>query len=189
MRITGGKAKGIRLKTPNGTNTRPATDQMREAVFSSLGSQLEDARVADLFAGTGAYGLEALSRGAAAVHFYENDRAALACLRENLAAVLHSAQRSPAGTKIELRDVYSLDTPPMPYDWIFIDPPYASLESKLDALFGGCLFRLSGTHTHVVLELPGELQPRPQGWEIIRRLGKVRKNKPTAAIFKRVLNR
>ncbi len=93
MRITGGRARGIPLHAPRGRETRPATDQLREAVFSSLGPRVEGARVADLFAGTGSYGLEALSRGATSGCFVENNRQALVCLRANLAAVLRSCER------------------------------------------------------------------------------------------------
>ena len=71
MRITGGAARGIPLRAPKGSQTRPATDRMREAIFSRLGHRVSQARVADLYAGTGSYGLEALSRGATQVHFFE----------------------------------------------------------------------------------------------------------------------
>ena len=77
MRITGGRAGGIPLKAPKGNHTRPATDRLRESVFSSLGASIEGCKVADLFAGTGSYGLEALSRGAASSTFFESDHAAL----------------------------------------------------------------------------------------------------------------
>ena len=79
MRITGGKARGIPLASPKGDATRPATDQLREAVFSSLGARIEGAQVADLFAGTGAYGLEAMSRGAIGGIFVEAFERAWAC--------------------------------------------------------------------------------------------------------------
>ena len=90
MRITGGRARGIKLKVPNKKITRPATDRMREAVFSSLGASVQNSQVLDLFAGTGSYGLEALSRGAAGVCFVENNRAAIKCLEINTAAVTRS---------------------------------------------------------------------------------------------------
>ncbi|MGB0290553.1 MAG: RsmD family RNA methyltransferase [Opitutales bacterium] len=86
MRITGGKARGIQLSAPKGRETRPATDQMREAIFSFLGPRIAGARIADCFAGTGAYGLEAMSRGASAGLFVENSAEVIACLRQNLAA-------------------------------------------------------------------------------------------------------
>lgn len=99
MRITGGAARGIPLKAPAGDAVRPATDAMRQAVFSSLGGVVVNAYFLDLFAGTGGYGLEALSRGAAGGVFIERNAKAAACLRANLTAVrksLGSARRSSA---------------------------------------------------------------------------------------------
>ena len=87
MRITSGFARGILLDSPRGKSTRPATDAARQAIFSSLGGIVEGASVIDLFAGTGSYGLEAASRGAASVLFFENDRNALGALRANLERV------------------------------------------------------------------------------------------------------
>ncbi|MCB0386966.1 MAG: RsmD family RNA methyltransferase, partial [Bdellovibrionales bacterium] len=100
MRITGGRARGIPLIAPTGQGTRPATDRMREAVFSSLGPLVEGSRCLDLFAGTGAYGLEALSRGATAVSFVENDTKALRALKTNQDTVLKSLNLQP-GNKIQ----------------------------------------------------------------------------------------
>lgn len=127
MRITGGKARGIPLKAPKGDGTRPATDRLREAVFSSLGGSVEGCKVADLFAGTGSYGLEALSRGAASATFFETDRAALTCLRQNAQAVLRSCNLDTSAAKIVARDVYSLDVNCPGYDLIFLDPPTTRL--------------------------------------------------------------
>lgn len=84
MRIIAGIAKGRRLKSPDTTRTRPATDRVREAVFSSLGSWVEDADVCDMYAGSGSFGLEALSRGARSATFVENGRKALLALRANV---------------------------------------------------------------------------------------------------------
>src|ERR1019366_4147641 len=86
MRISGGQARGIPLIVPKGDAVRPATDGMRQAAFSSLGGYVTGARFLDLFAGSGAYGLEALSRGAAGGVFVEKNARAAACLRRNLAA-------------------------------------------------------------------------------------------------------
>src|SRR5580658_7327696 len=83
MRIIAGLAKGMTLAVPR-TGVRPTADRIREAVFSSLGERVVGARVLDLFAGTGAIGLEAASRGAASVTFVENARGALACLEKNV---------------------------------------------------------------------------------------------------------
>src|SRR3954454_24471036 len=93
MRISGGAARGITLVTPKGDAVRPATDGMRQAVFSSLGARVAGARFLDLFAGSGAYGLEALSRGAIAGTFVEQNGKAVACLRQNIAAVCKSLNR------------------------------------------------------------------------------------------------
>src|SRR3954465_11512303 len=97
MRITGGIARGIPLVVPKGDAVRPATDAMRQAVFSSLGARTVGARFLDLFAGSGADGLEALSRGAAGGVFVEQNAKAVACLRQNIAAVCKSLRRDEAG--------------------------------------------------------------------------------------------
>lgn len=91
MRITGGKARGIQLQSPSKGQTRPATDYLREAVFASLGGIAEGARVLDCFAGTGAYALEAMSRGAHSATLIEQNAAAVRCMRQNAAAVAKSA--------------------------------------------------------------------------------------------------
>ena len=83
MRISGGLARGIPLLAPRGDAVRPATDSLRQAVFSSLGERVAGARFLDLFAGTGAYGLEAISRGAAGGVFVEKDARAAACVRRS----------------------------------------------------------------------------------------------------------
>ena len=90
MRISGGAARGIELQVPRGDTVRPATDGMRQAVFSSLGARTAGARFVDLFAGSGAYGLEAFSRGAGGGSFVERNAKACACLRRNIAAVCRS---------------------------------------------------------------------------------------------------
>ena len=90
MRITGGKARGINLTTGRAAHVRPATDRMREAVFSSLGKAVESASVLDLFAGSGSYGMEALSRGAGSALFVEKHPQAVDALQRNLDAVLKS---------------------------------------------------------------------------------------------------
>lgn len=87
MRVVAGELRGRRIDAPDGDSTRPTTDKVREAIFNALGSlgALDDAHVVDLFAGSGALGIEALSRGAVHCSFVENDRRALDVLRRNLA--------------------------------------------------------------------------------------------------------
>ena len=87
MRIIAGKAKGRRLIAPDSKGTRPVTDRVREAVFSILGSWVEEASVLDLYAGSGSFGLEALSRGARTATFVENGAKALIALRRNIETV------------------------------------------------------------------------------------------------------
>jgi 16S rRNA (guanine966-N2)-methyltransferase len=84
MRIIAGQAKGHRLIAPPGINTRPTSDRVREALFSVIMPRLDRAKVLDAFAGSGALGLEALSRGAETVHFIEKDAKALKVLRRNV---------------------------------------------------------------------------------------------------------
>src|SRR6186713_1475308 len=90
MRISGGGARGITLAVPKGDAVRPATDGMRQSVFSSLGARVTGARFLDLFAGSGGYGLEALSRGAAGGVFVEQNARTAGFIRDNLTAVCKS---------------------------------------------------------------------------------------------------
>ena len=124
MRIIAGAWRGRPIEAPPGRTTRPTSDRAREGLFSMLQSRLgtfEDLAVADLFAGTGALGLEALSRGAATCLFVEKDRAAADALRRTL-------DRLGASDRADLRvqGVESLAAPSRPLDVILIDPPYRS---------------------------------------------------------------
>ncbi|XXY54723.1 16S rRNA (guanine(966)-N(2))-methyltransferase RsmD [Sorangium sp. So ce269] len=124
MRVIAGRLGGRRLAAPRGEGTRPTADRVREALFSSLGD-VTGALVCDLYAGTGALGIEALSRGARRAVFVESGRPALATLRENLAALgLDEAARVvplPVERALELlRDEG-------PFDLALLDPPYAAL--------------------------------------------------------------
>ena len=105
MRISGGKAKGIPLHVPKGEHIRPATEVNRERLFSSLGESIIQASFLDLFAGTGSYGLEAISRGAQDGVFVENNRKAQSSLKNNLAKVCKSARIKPNCSSIQCRDV------------------------------------------------------------------------------------
>lgn len=122
MRIISGKWRGRALASPPGATTRPTADRIREALFSMLTSRLgdfQDIRVADLFAGTGALGLEALSRGAAHCIFVDHDRAAVEAIRTNVA-------RLGAPADIRNQPVSTLGSIPHPCDLILFDPPYES---------------------------------------------------------------
>jgi 16S rRNA (guanine966-N2)-methyltransferase len=122
MRIIAGAWRGRPIEAPAGEVTRPTSDRAREALFSMLASRLgtfEGLRVADLFAGTGALGLEALSRGAAHCTFVETDRKAIEALRRNIAKL-------GAGDRADVRSQSALYAPPGPFDLILMDPPYTS---------------------------------------------------------------
>ncbi len=124
MRIIAGEWRGRRLAAPKGEGTRPTADRARETLFAMLTSRLGDfagLQVADLFAGSGALGLEALSRGAEQCLFVEQDRAAVDVIRANIAAL-----GAHARCRVEVASVMQLRAAPRPLDLILVDPPYQS---------------------------------------------------------------
>lgn len=128
-RIIGGSAGGRRLQTPTGDSTRPTSDRVREALFSALESQLgsmHGLRFLDLYAGSGAVGLEAGSRGAVAVTLVESDRRTARLIEANARTVGIDAQ-------VMARPVASVlaTSAPVPYDVVFADPPYPLAEDDL----------------------------------------------------------
>ncbi|MBE36637.1 MAG: 16S rRNA (guanine(966)-N(2))-methyltransferase RsmD [Opitutaceae bacterium] len=174
MRITGGQARGITLVTPKGDATRPATDGMREAVFSSLGPRVNEAHFLDLFAGSGAYGLEALSRGASSGTWVERNGRAAGCIKKNIAAVGKSLRRELIDSNVVMADALTLPwSKPMLPDLVFIDPPYDIILEVHERLFSG-LAKLLAAHPDpwIVFEMPGEIELAPEGWELVKRLGK-----------------
>ena len=187
MRITGGRASGIPLKTPKGNHTRPATDRLRESVFSSLGASIEGCKVADLFAGTGSYGLEALSRGAASSTFFEIDHDALTCLRQNVQATTRSCNLDTDVAKVVARDVFTLDSNTPSYDLIFLDPPYDTIAENLQRIFEKAVNPIALAKARAIIELPGNLEPKIHDWQVLRRIGKAGKDKPTALIYERTI--
>ena len=187
MRISGGPARGIPLRVPPGDAVRPATDGMRQAVFSSLAARVPGARFFDLFAGSGAYGLEALSRGAAGGVFVEKNAKALACLRANLAAVCKSLGRAERDAAAVLPlDVFSAPLPAQPApDLVFVDPPYDIIEEIAPTLFARLTELLRAKDAPVIVfEMPGELTLTPPGWMCVKRLGKGA-HQPTVCFFKK----
>jgi 16S rRNA (guanine966-N2)-methyltransferase len=121
MRIVAGTHRGRLLKAPKGEQTRPTSDRVREAIFSILGQSLHDAAVLDLFAGSGALGIEALSRGAASATFVDSAHAAISAVADNLGALGLEGEivRMPA-----LRALACTPVANRQYDLVFIDPPY-----------------------------------------------------------------
>ncbi len=122
MRIIAGQWRGRPLAAPPGGATRPTSERAREALFSMLASRLGDfagLRVADLYAGTGALGLEALSRGAAHATFVESDRAAVTALNANIARL-----GADFATTVLAQPVQAIGRAPAPFDLLLLDPPY-----------------------------------------------------------------
>jgi 16S rRNA (guanine966-N2)-methyltransferase len=171
VRIISGQWRGRPLDAPKGDTTRPTSDRAREGLFSMLASRLgsfADLHVADLFAGTGALGLEALSRGAAHCTFVEKDRAALDMLRRNI-------ERLGAGDQAEIRAqaVEHVPAPLRPFDLIMMDPPYGSGLAQ-PALDRAAAWLAPGGWLSV--ELHGEAPTIPDGLETgaERRFGKAK---------------
>jgi 16S rRNA (guanine966-N2)-methyltransferase len=162
VRVVAGRFGGRRLQAPPGRGTRPTSDRVREALFSTLGP-LDGARVLDLFAGSGALGIEALSRGAAGALLVERDPRAVAVIRANLDALGLAAPEAevhagPARTALRSASARG-DT----YDLIFLDPPYRSapelgreLSAALEPLLsgGGRVVSESDRRAPLVLDLP-----------------------------------
>lgn len=171
MRIIAGEWRGRKLVAPKGDNTRPTADRTRETLFSMLASRLgsfEGLSVLDLFAGSGALGLEALSRGAAQCQFVEQDKAALEAIRANIAA-LGARER----TSVAAASAMSLGPARQQLDLILADPPYGTGagEVALDKLL-----RLGwiGPHSWIALETSAKESLEIKGLEVesSRKVGK-----------------
>ncbi len=137
MRIITGTAKGCRLETLTGQETRPTAERVKEGLFSAIGFEIEGRRVLDLFAGSGQMGLEALSRGAASCVFVDNNREAVQVVRRNMAAARLADNavvlcREALGFLAQNTERFGL---------VFLDPPYAA------GLLAPCLEALSGAVT------------------------------------------
>ena len=196
VRISGGGARGIPLAVPKGAAVRPATDGMRQALFSSLGARVSGARFLDLFAGSGAYGLEALSRGAAGGVFVEQNAKAAACVRQNIAAVCKSLGRGTNDLVVVQGDARSVLVGPatgsgqaaaaVP-DLVFVDPPYEIIGDVAPGLFAKLAETLAAKpEALVIFEAPGEIELAPAGWTLLKRLGKGARQ-PTVSVFVRAV--
>ena len=130
MRVIAGQAKGRRLVGPETRDTRPVTDRVKEAVFSSIGDWVVDADVADLYAGAGSFGLEALSRGARSVVFVENGARALEALKKNIRTV------GLGGEVATVKVRQFLEMNQSSFHLVFIDPPWPLPTEELEADFG-----------------------------------------------------
>jgi 16S rRNA (guanine966-N2)-methyltransferase len=129
MRVIAGKARRLLLKTPEGLDTRPTTDKIKETLFNILNPYLADASFLDLFAGSGAIGIEALSRGAKYAAFVEDHRAALDCIKANLKTTKLESQAEVLPVKAS-DSVRLLKTRGKAFDLVFMDPPYQHMLEK-----------------------------------------------------------
>ena len=168
MRVIAGSAGGLRLAAPK-RGVRPTMDRVKAAIFSSLGDTVIGARVLDLFAGSGALGIEALSRGAASVLFVEEDRQSIAVIKENLAKVNLTGRIRQENVFDFLRRSAGMEN----FQIIFADPPYEQTKSgeryteKL--LSNEVLPQLLDSDGVFVLEKrPSELIPATNLWDVVR---------------------
>ena len=173
LRIIAGHWRGRKLQAPPGETTRPTADRTRETLFSMLLSRLgsfDGLTVADLFAGSGALGLEALSRGAASCVFAEQDAAALRALRANAAALDAQGQ-----CDIRAGSVLALGQAKAPLDLILLDPPYGSGAGAV-ALEKLNRFGWVGPATWISLETAHNEDPQVKALEVVadRKIGKAR---------------
>jgi 16S rRNA (guanine966-N2)-methyltransferase len=157
MRVVSGTAGGLRLVAPPGRETRPTSDRVREATFNALGSlgAIEGVRVLDLFAGSGAMGIEALSRGARHATFVERDRTAIAAIRTNLASTGLDAMASVVAADA----MAFIVAQPEPFDVAVLDPPYG-YDGWVD-LMAGLPAELAVVESDRAVD-PGE------GWALVR---------------------
>lgn len=134
LRLIGGLWKGRLLKTPKGSSTRPTQGMLRGAVFNICQSEIEGARFLDLFAGSGAMGLEALSRGASHATFVEQNREAASCIKANI-ATFETQEKATLMISDVTKALAALEKKGARFDIIYIDPPYdTGVESHLPAL-------------------------------------------------------
>ena len=168
MRVIAGIAGGLRLDVPKG-DVRPTMDRVKAAIFSSLGEEVIGAHVLDLFAGTGALGIEALSRGAASALFVDHDASAIATIERNLARTKLEGEIRKADVVAFLRSGRTRG----PFRIIFADPPYE--KSKSGDVFTSTLLgearlaaMLEPSGTFVLEKRPSEELPSAPLWEITR---------------------
>jgi len=176
MRIVAGAARGRRLAVPPGDTVRPTADRVREALFASLAPLLPGASVLDAFAGSGALGLEARSRGADRVTFIERERRALGALRRNIEAVgLDGITVIAADAVRTLRDAARAGAlTGAPFDLVLLDPPYALAGDVLAGLLDDLVPLLAPDATVVIersADAPGPCWPAPLIPAAARRYG------------------
>jgi 16S rRNA (guanine966-N2)-methyltransferase len=173
MRIIAGRFRSRTLEAPAGLGTRPTSDRLRETLFNVLAPRMEGARFLDLYAGSGAVGLEALSRGAASVEFVERAPAALAVLKKNLArlGLTEGFRIHGAGVGTVLRKMKpATSNPDAAFDVVFLDPPYdaAAEYANTLGLLGGDAAGLLADEALVIAEHRRKEKMDTQYWLLSR---------------------
>ncbi|UPA28756.1 MAG: RsmD family RNA methyltransferase [Verrucomicrobiota bacterium] len=183
MRITGGIARGIRLKTIDEDTLRPATDYLRQAVFSSLGERVIGQRFLDLFSGVGGYGLEAWSRGAQSGIFIENNTKIARVLEDNITTIQRQLETN-VNCPVWYSDAMTANVGET-FGLIFVDPPYALARAYGSAMLTRFAQYLTPTsQSRLVFEMPVDIElPPPPGLKAVRRFAKRGKNSPAAVIY------
>lgn len=149
MRVIAGKARSLKLKTIDDMSTRPTTDRIKETLFNMLNPYIPGARFLDLFAGSGAIGIEALSRGAKSATFVDNNRKCIECIKENLrhTKLIEDGTVINKTAQLALEELRNKGA----YDIIFIDPPYDNLYEK-DVLARLIPYGLVNEDTIIIVE-------------------------------------
>ena len=164
LRIIGGEWGGRKLRFADGEGLRPTTDRVRETLFNWLAPLIHGARCLDLFAGSGALGLEALSRGAAEVVFVDTNPAAIAALKENLALLKAQNAEVNRGDALTF-----LGGEARPFDVVFLDPPFRrDLLQPAIKLLAEQGWLAAGARVYLELESEESLAGLPEGWELLR---------------------
>ena len=169
MRVIAGTARRLILKTVEGMDTRPTQDRIKETLFNILQNDLPGCHFLDLFAGSGAIGIEALSRGAAKAVFVDNSKEALSCIRQNLEKT-HLADKAIVFGQDCAGAIHALDAKKMHFDIIFMDPPYNNEFEKrvLESIKDSCLIN---EDTLMIVEASLETDfswAAAMGYEIVR---------------------
>jgi 16S rRNA (guanine966-N2)-methyltransferase len=155
LKILGGQLKGRNIKTPNIPSTRPITSLLRKSIFDSLQFSIEGTRILDLFAGSGAIGLEALSRGSTFACFIDNNPLAINCIRENLEAL---TLKNSAWVIQKDAFTYLEEYDREPFDILFIDPPYPiGLEGYTRLLHLLSTSKALTLESRILLEAPSQI--------------------------------
>lgn len=129
MRVIAGSARRLLLKTVEGSDTRPTTDRIKETLFNMLQYEIADTNFLDLYSGSGAIGIEALSRGSALAVFIEQNQGAISCIRENLETTKFSTQAMVMACDVET-GLKRLEDKGIVFDLVFLDPPYNLFHEK-----------------------------------------------------------